>query len=589
VRGHAPDSLKAVLRIAAFGGVYANPYALTAVLADAAARGCEKSYCLGDLGGFGAECDAIWPLLARHGVRCIAGNYDVAIGRGDADCGCGYTSERDNHFAQVMYDHTLASTSREFAAWMAQLPATERVDLGGVDVLMVHGSPLAINDFLWESLSDDELRVRLDAIDGGRPDVLLCTHTGIAWQRTVDTTLIVNVGAVGRPQNDGRTDVWYAVLEVDAATECTPAVVRAQLHPVAYDWRAQAASMRAVGLPEPFVETIETGWWTTCLEAVPPRERSRGRYHVYRDAMPSPATLADGAGWADAPAVPHDGLPVVSLFGTPLFPARLWIYTNFDCNLACGYCVVASSPAARPRRIAADRFCALVDEAVAEGFTELYLTGGEPFAHPDIEALVRYAAQRLPTVVLTNAMLFTGRRRAVLASLAALPKLTLQSSVDGSSAEFHDAWRGAGSFDRAMDGLSYARELGLPLRVAMTQTPENRDDVPALRAVLERIGIAGDAFAVRPLVARGLAADVAVDGDGGTAMAVSDAVMVPELTITTDGAHWHPVGADRETSPDFLVAEGDVPLAEAKRLIVQRFLELRQADGTLPDAFHCAI
>lgn len=42
-------------------------------------------FCLGDLGGFGAECDAIWPLLDR--VECIAGNYDVAIGRGDPDCG----------------------------------------------------------------------------------------------------------------------------------------------------------------------------------------------------------------------------------------------------------------------------------------------------------------------------------------------------------------------------------------------------------------------------------------------------------------------------------------------------------------------
>ncbi len=197
--------------------------------------------------------------------------------------------------------------------------------------------------------------------------MLLCTHTGIAWQRRVDTTLIVNVGACGRPQNDGRTDVRYAVLETDPAT----GTVRADLVPVAYDWRAQASSMRAAGLPEPFVETIETGWWTTCLEAVPPPERARGRYHVYREAMPAPAALAAGAGWADAPEVEDDGLPVVSLFGTPLFPARLWIYSNFHCNLACGYCVVASSPTARRRQIEPQRFRALVDEAVAEGFNEL--------------------------------------------------------------------------------------------------------------------------------------------------------------------------------------------------------------------------
>ncbi len=564
------------MRIAAFGGVYANPYALRAVLDDARARGCEELLCLGDLGGFGADCDGVWPLLTAHGVRCIAGNYDIAIGRGDTDCGCGYTSERDNAFAQLMYDYTLAHTSPAFAAWMHALPGELRERMGGCDVACVHGSPLAVNDFLWESLDDDELRARLDACAGGRPDVLLCTHTGIAWQRTVDDTLIVNVGAAGRPQNDGRKEVWYAVVDLDAA------VARVELVPVAYDWRAQAAQMRTAGLPEAFVETIETGWWTTCLEIVPPAERARGRYHVYREAMPTGFDAADGAGWADAPAVAEDDLPVVGLFGTPLFPPRLWIYTNFHCNLACGYCVVASSPSARRRQLGAARVRALVDEAVAEGFSEVYLTGGEPFMHPEIVELIEYAADRLPTVVLTNAMLFTGRRRAELERLAGRDGLVLQSSVDGSTAALHDAWRGAGSFDRAFAGLRLARELGLPLRVAMTETPENRADVARLRELLAGIGIAAGDFAVRPLIARGFAA-------GAEGMDVSEAVMVPELTITADGAHWHPVGGDRDSSPDFVVAEGEVPLAEAKRRIVQRFLELRQADGSLPEAFHCAI
>jgi hypothetical protein len=77
--------------------------------------------------------------------------------------------------------------------------------------------------------------------------------------------------------------------------------------------------------------------------------------------------------------------------------------------------------------------------------------------------------------------------------------------------------------------------------------------------------------------------------DDGTGVQVSDSVIVPELTVTTDGVHWHPVGADRDSSPDLLVAGGELPLAEAKRRIVERFLALRQADGTLPAAFWCAV
>ncbi len=576
-------------RIAAFGGVYANPYALRALLDDARRRGCEQLYCLGDLGGFGAECDAVWPLLLEHDVTTIAGNYDVAIGRGDDDCGCGYADERDNRYAQIMYDYTRAHTSAAFAGWMASLPGELRVRIGGVDAHLVHGSPLAINDFLWESLPDEELALR---VQGSGAQLLLCSHTGIAWSRVVDGTRIVNVGAIGRPANDGRPEVWYAVIDLAAG-----AVLSVELVALAYDWRSQAASMRRAGLPAPFAETIETGWWTTCLEVVPPRERARGAFHVYREALPAAEgfALAGATSTATSPAASAaaagaavgDERPVVSLFGTELFPARMWIYSNFHCNLACDYCVVASSPGARPRELPGERFRALVDEAVREGFAEIYITGGEPFVHPEIVALIEYAADRLPTVVLTNAMLFTGRRRDELARLAGRPGLVLQSSIDGARAATHDRWRGAGSWARAMNGLRLAASLGLPLRVAMTQTPDNAGEVEALRGILAELGITGDDFAVRPLVARGFAAAAAADAE---AIEVSDAVMVPELTITADGAHWHPVGADLDSSPDFLLVRGDdVTLADAKRLVVERFLALRQADGSLPAAFRCAV
>jgi hypothetical protein len=115
----------------------------------------------------------------------------------------------------------------------------------------------------------------------------------------------------------------------------------------------------------------------------------------------------------------------------------------------------------------------------------------------------------------------------------------------------------------------------------MTETALNREESEELRALLARRGVAGDDFAVRPLVRRGFAED---------GMEVTDAVMVPELTITADGAHWHPVGGDLESSPDLLVVRGaDVSLADAKGAIVERFLELRQADGSLPRAYRCAV
>lgn len=558
------------MRIAVCGGPYGNPYALRAFLADARARGCQRLFCLGDLGGFGAEVDALWPLLTDAAVQCIAGNYDVAIARGDPDCGCGYRDPTDNHFAQIVYDHTLATTNRSFAAWMGRLPTEHREWIGGCDVHLVHGSPLALNDFWWESLPEDQHRLRAAASGA---DVVLCTHTGLPWQRRIGDTLAVNVGVLGKPANDGRRNVWYAVLDLDDG------YATADLVALDYDWPAQARSMRAAGLPEAFVETIETGWWATCLEVLPPRERAAGRYHLYRSTVPIGFTPT-GDGWAgDGPDLPPGERPVIPLFATSYFPSRLWIYTNFHCNLACDYCAVASAPAAEPRRLTVDAFRHVVDDAVTEGFTELYLTGGEPFLHPDITTLLDHASTRLPTVVLTNAMLLRGHRAAGLARLADRA-LTVQTSLDGATPATHDRHRGTGSFRRVVDGIRHLVDLGLPPRVALTETADNSHEIAATADLLAMLGVPAHHFAVRPLLRRGVSRDgTDIDPEGS----------IPELTVTADGLHWHPAGADLATSPDMYLAPAGTPLRVGKQIVTERFFTARLADGSLPHPVRCAV
>lgn len=563
------------VRIAVCGGPYSNPYALAAFVADARGRGCERLYCLGDLGGFGAEIDALWPVLGTAEITCIAGNYDVAIARGDHDCGCGYRNPVDNEYAQLIYDYTRTHTDPAFARFMGRLPTERREQLGGCDVHLVHGSPLALNDFWWESLPQAEHQAR--ALASGA-DVICCTHSGLPWQRRVGATLVVNVGVVGKPANDGRREVWYAILDLrDGHAE-------ADLVRLPYDWRAQARSMRRAGIPEAFVETIETGWWTTCLEVLPPVERSRSRFHLYRSSLPGNFAPVGGT-WGNAEPAGEDDKerPVVALFGTAYFPRRLWVYSNFHCNLHCDYCAVGSSPRAEPRTISAGRFHKLVDEAVEEDFAELYVTGGEPLLHPEITQMLAYAAARLPTVLLTNAMLLRGTRldrfRRLAGSLAS-GSLVVQTSLDGARAETHDTHRGGGSWARALEGVARVLELGLTVRVAMTETPQNSHEIPELASLLHDLGIPDDGFVVRPLLHRGSS------GDG---LEIADHTTVPELTVTADGIYWHPAGADRETSPDMLVASGQVALGRAKQLVVERFFAARLADGTMPQPYRCAV
>lgn len=258
-------------RVAVFGGVYSNSYGLEALLEDAAGRGVEAVYCLGDLGGFGPHPEKVRPLLEEGRVLVVQGNYEASLASGRDDCNCGYTDPRDNHFARLSYDYTARSCSDEFKGWMGSLPRRRRVRVGAKELLLVHGSPRRVNEFLFGSTAPVPfLEVLLDqeGCDG-----FLCTHTGLQWHRRLPSGRdVVNVGVIGRPANDGKTNVWYTVLEGRGDA------LGVELVPLRYDHQALAAEMRAEKLPEEFVETILTGWWTTCLEILPARERQLSKY-----------------------------------------------------------------------------------------------------------------------------------------------------------------------------------------------------------------------------------------------------------------------------------------------------------------------
>jgi hypothetical protein len=174
---------------------------------------------------------------------------------------------------------------------MNTMPDQILLTMGEKTIRMVHGSPLAVNQLLWESTPDEALEVRLEASGtdvllsavcsavephyhrhtsaggggllgkkhaspGGRVNTVqtaVCTYTGLHWEREIDGRKLVNVGVIGHPANDGRTEVWYALLRQSSGE------VEAEFIPVAYDHEALARQMREEGLPEPFVETILTG------------------------------------------------------------------------------------------------------------------------------------------------------------------------------------------------------------------------------------------------------------------------------------------------------------------------------------------
>ncbi len=259
-------------KVAVFGGIYNNSHGLEALLEDARRRGAEAIYCLGDFGGFGPSPEKVWPLLEQGGVLSLQGNYEQSLASGREDCNCGYADPRDNHFAQISYSYTERRSSPEFKSYMGSLPERRRIRVGDRELLAIHGSPRRINEFLFESTAPVPFLEVL--CDQDHCDGILCTHTGLQWHRRLPSGRdVVNVGVIGRPANDGRTEVWYSLLSAAPGGE-----LGVELVPLAYDHESLAREMRAEELPEEFVETITSGWWTTCLEILPARERAASRF-----------------------------------------------------------------------------------------------------------------------------------------------------------------------------------------------------------------------------------------------------------------------------------------------------------------------
>lgn len=251
---------------------------------------------------------------------------------------------------------------------------------------------------------------------------------------------------------------------------------------------------------------------------------------------------------------------------------RLWIYTNFHCNLACDYCCVSSSPQADPVLLSANEVRDLVKMGTSDSVKEIYLTGGEPFMNPEIVEITRECVAAAPTVMLTNAMLLRGQR---LEWLRAMPRegLTLQVSVDSPDPGLHDLHRGAGSWQRAIDGVKTAKQEGHHVRLAATLASDATEQLDELCTQLE---LSAAELIVRRVAKQG----VATDG-----VAISRATVVPEVCVTGDGIYWHPVAA---RDPAMRVSDEPMALQEATEQIRSEFLAYRRKGEVLAASFPCA-
>ncbi len=250
--------------------------------------------------------------------------------------------------------------------------------------------------------------------------------------------------------------------------------------------------------------------------------------------------------------------------------SKLWIYTNYNCNISCSYCVATSTPLTPIQAIGYKTVKQLVDEAIPLGFQEIFFTGGEPFILDEIYEMLAYSATRIKTTVLTNAMLFKGKRLQRLVDTGA-QNLTIQVSLDGGRPEHHDAYRGEGTWTKTVEGIQRLQEQGFRVRLSTTETPANTEHLDEICNLHLSLGIPEEDHFIRPLAKRGFSRK---------GIEVVKTNLSPEITVNKHGVYWHPLSTDA----DMEVSTRIFPLADAVSC-VQKELEINASGDKPPGKF----
>jgi predicted phosphodiesterase len=249
------------MRYALISDIHANLQALDAVLADIDGRAggdaVDAIYHLGDLVGYSSNPNEVVARLRERAIAGIAGNYDSTVATDYKHCGCKSESARQEELAHQSYAYTRGAVTPATKRFLAALPFT--VDLRplgghapGPRLVLVHGTPTLNTVYFTEDRPDDFCR-KMAASAGLRAgDVLAFGHTHRPWHRAVDGIHFVNTGSVGRPK-DGDWRAGYVLLDLGVGEP------RVEFVRVAYDVAATVAGVRAAGLPEEFIEFLQTG------------------------------------------------------------------------------------------------------------------------------------------------------------------------------------------------------------------------------------------------------------------------------------------------------------------------------------------
>lgn len=236
------------MKFAVIADIHSNIYALQAALKDLQEKNIQEIYCAGDLVGYASFPNEVISILKEKNIPTLMGNYDEAIAYFKPTCGCDYKDEKAAQIGNQSISWTKVHTSEESKEYIKSLPKQLEFVAKGKKVLIVHGSPRQINEYLFQDKPLEELKEILGLTDA---EILICGHTHLPYHKVIDGKHLINAGSVGKPKH-GDANGTYVIVSVDM--EVSVEVVK-----FAYDVEKTARAIEESELPNEFAQLLRTG------------------------------------------------------------------------------------------------------------------------------------------------------------------------------------------------------------------------------------------------------------------------------------------------------------------------------------------
>jgi putative phosphoesterase len=257
------------MTIALFSDVHANLPALEAFFKDVEQRKYDSIYCLGDLVGYNIWPNEVIHEVSKRKIPTIAGNYDFGIGTRSDDCGCAYKTDLEKANGAVSISFTNEITGDNEREYLRTLPAHIRIEFqlnnGNINLLLVHGSPRRINEYLFEDRDEKSLlRIMQDA----DADIMCFGHTHKPYHRILNAgdakkpyyKHAINIGSVGKPK-DNNPKGAYVLLTIDQdASILNKESIKVEFIRFDYDIEKAAKAVEESPLPNAYAENLRKGY-----------------------------------------------------------------------------------------------------------------------------------------------------------------------------------------------------------------------------------------------------------------------------------------------------------------------------------------